>query len=78
MVTITCPKCNTDSRFSLMDRSFEGPYKCYKCHSFMKLKIIGETVMSNEIITEEEAKKIQDLKAMKDKIGKKGEDEYTF
>lgn len=78
MITITCPKCNAESRFSLMDRSFEGPFKCYKCHSFMKLKVIAETVMSNELITDEDAQKLQDLKSMKDKLTKKGEDEYRF
>lgn len=78
MITITCPKCSAQSRFSLMDRSFEGPFKCYKCHSFMKLKVIGETVMANDIITEEEAQKLQDIKAMKDKLAKKGEDEFQF
>ena len=78
MITITCPKCNAESRFSLMDRSFEGPFKCYKCHSFMKLKVIGETIMSNELITDEESQKLQDMKAMKDKLTKKGEDEYRF
>lgn len=44
----------------------------------MKLKVIGETVMSNEIITDEESQKLQDTKAMKDKLEKKGEDEYRF
>ncbi len=78
MINIICPKCGTESHFSLMDHSFEGPFKCYKCHSTMKLKVIGETVMSNEIITDEESQKLQDTKAMKDKLEKKGEDEYRF
>lgn len=78
MIGIICPKCNAESKFSLMDNKFEGPFKCYKCHSFMKLRIIGETVLDNDIITEEEAQKLQDLKSMKDKLSKKGEDEYRF
>lgn len=78
MISIICPKCSAESKFTLMDQSFEGPFKCYKCHSFMKLKIVSDTVMSNEIISEEEVKRLQELKSMKDKLAKKGEDEYTF
>jgi hypothetical protein len=54
MITITCPKCNTDSKLSLIQPTYVGPHKCWKCKELFTLRIENNMVRSCEPMTPEE------------------------
>ena len=33
MVTIQCPQCNAVTSFTLIEPSYEGPFRCWKCRA---------------------------------------------
>ena len=67
---ITCPKCGTDGSFSLADKVYEGPYKCWKCREYLMIKMVNNELKSCEPITEEEFHRQQEIQALKDKFRK--------
>ena len=57
MVIIRCPTCDTNTLFSLIDRSYEGPFRCWKCSGTFVLAIEDEKLKSCKPISEEEFEK---------------------
>jgi len=71
MITITCPSCSTDGKFSVLDSGFDGPYKCWKCRELFSLKIENNKVVSCEPLSQEEFEKQQEVEALKAKFQQK-------
>jgi phage FluMu protein Com len=74
LATITCPECNTVGRFSVLEHTYEGPYKCWKCRQLFFIQIEGEEVKTCRLLGEEEFEKLQQLEKLKRKF-KKDEDD---
>lgn len=68
LVKIKCPECQTESTMSLVESSYEGPYRCWKCHALFTIKLKGDKVMYWEPLSEEEFQKQQEMKAIQDKL----------
>ena len=68
LVKIKCPACKTDGSLSLIETSYEGPYKCWKCRELFTIKQKNNKLMSCEPLTEEEFQKQQEIKALQDKF----------
>jgi hypothetical protein len=67
-VKIKCPACQTEGSLSLVESSYEGPYKCWKCRELFTIVLEGDEVKSCEPLSEEEFQKQQEIKAMQDKL----------
>jgi len=67
-VKIKCPACQTDGSISLIETSYEGPYKCWKCRALFTIELKNNKLMSCEPLTEEEFQKQQEIKALQDKF----------
>ncbi len=65
---IKCPACQTDGSISLIETSYEGPYKCWKCRALFTIELKNNKLMSCEPLTEEEFQKQQEIKALQDKF----------
>ena len=65
---IKCPACQTDGSISLIEASYEGPYKCWKCRALFTIELKNNKLMSCEPLTEEEFQKQQEIKALQDKF----------
>ena len=65
---IKCPVCQTDGSISLIEASYEGPYKCWKCRALFTIELKNNKLMSCEPLTEEEFQKQQEIKALQDKF----------
>ena len=74
LVTIACPECKAEGRFSVLDKVYEGPYKCWKCRQLYYIELEGENLKSCRPLGEEEFTKLQELEKLKRKF-KKDEDE---
>jgi len=68
MITLTCPKCNAESKLSFVGNSYEGPRRCWKCHELFAVKIDDGQLISCEPMTQEEFDKQQEIKALRDKF----------
>jgi hypothetical protein len=68
LTKIKCPKCAVDNTFSLSDPMYEGPFRCYKCHELYKIRMEHNVLKSCEPIDPNEAAKLEEIRAMKDKF----------
>ncbi len=70
MITIKCPKCGTEGSLSLVEPTYEGPYRCWKCRELFSIKIEGNELKSCEPLSQEEFERIQEIEALKAKFKK--------
>ena len=67
-MTIKCPKGGTDSKLSLIQTSYQGPHKCWKCRELFTIRIENHVVVSLEPMTPEEIQKFQEYEANRAKF----------
>ena len=67
LVKITCPECNVIGNITLVDTSYEGPYKCWKCRQLFAVKLKNGAVLSCEALSQEDFEKLQDIESLKNK-----------
>ncbi len=67
LVKITCPECKVDGSITLVDTSYEGPYKCWKCRQLFEVKLKNGAMQSCRKLSEEEFEKLQEIEALKNK-----------
>ncbi len=70
LVKIKCPACQTEGSLSLVESSYEGPYKCWKCRALFTITLENDKLTSCEPLSEEEFQKQQEIKALKDKLNR--------
>ena len=68
LIKIKCPKCNIEGNLSLVESSYLGPYRCWKCRELFTLKLENNEVKSCEPLSQKEFEKQQALEAMKAKF----------
>lgn len=68
IVKIKCPKCDTEGSLSLVESSYQGPYRCWKCRENFTIKIENNELKSCEPLSQEEFEKQQEIEALKAKF----------
>jgi len=68
LVKIKCPACQTEGSLSLVESSYQGPYKCWKCRELFTIVLENDEIKSCEPLSEEEFQKQQEIKAIQDKL----------
>ncbi|MGD0795273.1 MAG: hypothetical protein ABR958_06790 [Dehalococcoidales bacterium] len=68
MVKIVCPKCGAEGKLSLVETSYVGPRRCWKCRGLFTITIENNRVTSSEPLNEEEFQKQMEAKATKEGI----------
>ena len=68
MVTMVCPKCGAEGKLSLVETSYIGPRRCWKCHEFFTITIVNNQLRSCEPLSQEEYEKQQQAKNLQDKF----------
>ncbi len=74
MITIKCPKCGTEGSLSLVEPTYEGPYRCWKCRELFSIKIEGNELKFCKSLSQEEFERIQEIEALKAKFKKQSPD----
>jgi len=69
MVKIPCPRCHVDGMMSLLDRRYEGPYRCWKCHENFLLVMEDNELISCTPMTQAEFDRQRELKKTRDRMG---------
>ncbi len=70
MIKITCPQCGVDGSLSMLEPSYQGPYKCWKCRALFKIYLENSELKSCEPLSQEEFEKLQEIHALKTKFKK--------
>ena len=68
IVKIKCPKCGSEGNLSLVDVSYEGPYRCWKCRENFTIKLENNELKSCEPLSQEEFDRQQEIEALKAKF----------
>jgi len=68
IIKIKCPECNTEGSLSLVESSYEGPYRCWKCRALFTIKLENNELKSCEPLSQEEFDRQQAAKELKDKF----------
>ena len=71
LIKIACPKCQVEGSISLVESTYEGPYKCWKCRELYSIRLEKNKLKSIEPLSEEEFQKIQEIEMLKKKMGRK-------
>jgi len=70
LVKIKCPACQTEGSLSLVESTYKGPYKCWKCRALFTISLEKDELISCDPLTEEEFQKQQEIKALQDKFNR--------
>ena len=68
LVKIKCPKCKVEGSLSLVESSYQGPYRCWKCRELFTITLEKNELKSCEPLSQEEFEKQQEIEALKDKF----------
>jgi hypothetical protein len=68
MVTIKCPKCSAEGKLSLVETSYIGPRRCWKCRELFTITIVNNELRSSEPLSQEEYDKQQEAKKASEKM----------
>ena len=68
LVKIKCPKCNVEGSLSLVESSYQGPYRCWKCRELFTIRLENNELKSCEPLSQEEFEKQQEIEALKKKM----------
>ena len=59
MAKISCPKCGTETFFSLAQPIYQGPFRCGKCRETYAIRIENDELKSCESLSQQELDKLQ-------------------
>ena len=68
MIKIKCPECGTEGSMSLLESSYEGPYKCWKCRALFTIRLENNELKACEPLSQEEFEKQQEIEALKARL----------
>jgi len=68
LVKIKCPKCATEGSLSLIESSYQGPYRCWKCRELFTISLENNELKSCEPLSQEEFEKQQEIEALRAKF----------
>jgi len=68
IVKIKCPKCDVEGSLSLVESSYQGPYRCWKCRELFTITLENNKLKSCEPLSQEEFEKQQEIEALKKKM----------
>jgi DNA-directed RNA polymerase subunit RPC12/RpoP len=68
MMKIKCPECGIEGSMSLLESSYEGPYKCWKCRALFTIRLKNNELESCEPLSQEDFEKQQEIAAMKNRL----------
>jgi len=68
LIKIKCPKCGSEGSLSLIESSYQGPYRCWKCRELFTIEIDNNELKSCEPLSQAEFEKQQEIEALKAKF----------
>jgi phage terminase large subunit GpA-like protein len=60
-VLIRCPQCGEETRLSLQESSYRGPFRCWKCRGEFIITIKNGKLVTAEAVPTEELEKSDNM-----------------
>lgn len=70
LTKIKCPECHTEGTISLVEASYQGPYRCWKCRQLSKISLKDSKLESCQPLSQEEFEKLKEIEALKARFKK--------
>ena len=70
LIKFKCIKCDANNSFSLSDASYQGAYRCWKCHELFTIRIEDNELKSCQPLTQEEFDRQKEIDALRAKFKK--------
>ena len=70
LIKFKCPKCDIENSLSLVDATYQGAYRCWKCRDLLTIKIENNELKSCESLTQEEFDRQREIEALQAKFRK--------
>jgi hypothetical protein len=68
MVIISCSQCGAETKLSLLNSSYKGIFRCWKCRRLFDIEIVDNKLELCQPLTEEEFRRRQEIEALKAKF----------
>ena len=68
LIKIKCPKCDVEGSISMVESSYQGPYKCWKCRELFTIRLENNELKSCEPLSQAEFERQQEMEALKNKF----------
>jgi hypothetical protein len=68
IVKIRCPECETEGSFSLLESSYQGPYRCWKCRGLFTISLEDNELKSCQPLSQEELDRQQEVEDLRAKF----------
>jgi hypothetical protein len=68
MLKIKCVSCGTDGWMSLLQSTYQMPYRCWKCKEFFTLTVEDNEVKSLVKLSPEEYQKMKEVEELRAKF----------
>ena len=68
IVKIKCPKCGTEGSFSLVESTYQSPYRWWKWRELFTIKVENRELKCCEPLSQEEFDRQQEIEALKAKF----------
>ena len=65
LAKMICPECRTEASFSLVEPSYQGPYRCWKCRALFTIKMENRELKDCQPLSEEDFEKQQEIESLK-------------
>jgi len=68
LIKIKCPDCNIEGSISLLESSYQGPYRCWKCRGLFTIRLENNELKSCQPLSQEDFEKQQEMEALRKKF----------
>ena len=72
MAKITCPSCQSVGYMSLLESSYKGPYRCWKCRGNFLIEMVDNEVTTCSPMSDADFERFRAEKAMRDRFKNQG------
>ncbi len=68
IVEIKCLKCGIEGKLSLLESSYQHPYRCWKCGALFTIEVENNKLKSCKPLSQEQFDRQQEIEALKAKF----------
>ena len=68
LISIVCPKCGIEGKFSIIQPVYQGPYKCWKCREMYTIRLENNKLMYCNPLSPEDYAKLKQTEEQKRKL----------
>ena len=68
LVKIKCCKCDSEGTISLLEKDYQGPYRCWKCRKLFYIRLENNELVHNKPLSDHDYQKMKEIAELKKKF----------